>query len=64
MKKAEKAIKNQVNMLYKKLGNYVQVNIMDLGKILNAAEAVLIAGGNVEAAEIAMATAIEKYRVN
>jgi len=64
MKKAQKLIKAQVAGLYKKLGNCVQVNIMDLGKILDAAENILVAGGAIEDAEVAMAAAIAKYRVN
>ena len=64
MKKAQKIIENQVSAIFYKIGNGIQFNIMNLGKISDAAKNVLIAGGSLELAEEAMAEAIEVYRVN
>lgn len=64
MKKANKVIDNQVQAIFKKIGCGIQFNIMDLGKIADAAKNVLIAGGDAVAAEEAMAGAIALYRAN
>lgn len=64
MKKAQKIIENQVNQMFNKLGDCIQFNIMDLGKIDKAAKNILLAGGSLEEAEMAMAEAIQKYRIN
>ena len=64
MKKAQKIIENQVSAIFYKIGNGIQFNIMNLGKISDAAKNVLIAGGSLQAAETAMAVAIAQYKEN
>ena len=49
---------------FKKLADGILFDIMDLGKVLNAAQNVLIAGGSIDDAELAMAGAIAKYKQN
>jgi hypothetical protein len=50
--------------LYRRLGNEVQVNIFDLGKILNPPEELLMSGGSEEDAEKLMVELIAKHRKN
>lgn len=64
MKKIPKKIANEVNAMFKRLGNGVQFDIFDLGKIAEAAENVLLAKGPIEDAEAAMIAAIAAYRKN
>jgi len=52
---------DEINTLYKKHGNGVQVGVMDLSKIFKAGKDAAAAGTSVEDAIIA---AIAKYRVN
>jgi len=59
--KADKAIDKQVEAAYGKHFSYVQVNMMDLSKIMNAGRNALKAGEDLDAAMIA---AREKYRQN
>jgi len=54
----------QVNEIFNRIGNCIQFNIMNLGRIDAAARNVLIAGGNLQEAEAAMAIAIAQYREN
>lgn len=63
-KLSKKALAEKVDLLFKKLGSNVQFNIMDLGKINDSAEQVLINGGTDDAAEEAMKAAITQYRLS
>jgi hypothetical protein len=51
-------------VIFNRIGKGVQFSIFDLGKISQAAEQVLLAGGTEQEAEAAMAEAIAKYRKN
>jgi len=64
LSKQEKAIAKITEMMFYKLANGIQFNIMDLGKIDKGAKVVLLAGGALEDAEAAMLEAIAQYRVN
>jgi len=64
MRNANRALDRQVNQIFNRIGNGIQFDIMDLRYIDAAARNVLVAGGNAEEAEAAMAIAIEQYRVN
>jgi hypothetical protein len=64
MKKAQKIVENQINNMFRILGNGVQFNIMDLAKIDKEAKAILLAGGAMANAAVAMQAAIAVYRVN
>lgn len=64
MRNANRALDRQVNQIFNRIGNGIQFDIMDLRYIDAAARNVLVAGGNAEEAEAAMAVAIEQYRVN
>ena len=59
MSKADKAIEDQVHAAFSKHGNCVQINIMDLGKVLGAGRDALREGRDLDAAMIA---AVEQYR--
>lgn len=59
--KAEKAIENAVDAAYKKHGNGVQVNIYDIGKILDAGRDAGAAGNDIDEA---VKNAIAQYRQN
>lgn len=59
--KEEKRIKGEVDRLFKLHGTGVQFNIMDLGKVLGAAEKAGVSGQDMEAA---IKEAISKYRQN
>ena len=61
MSKAEKALQQEFTKTYNRLGDGVQVNVMDLGKIHNEA---LEAVKNGETMETAVAAVIKKYRKN
>jgi hypothetical protein len=50
--------------MFRILGNGVQFNIMDLAKIDKEAKAILLAGGAMANAAVAMQAAIAIYRVN
>lgn len=63
-KKAEKAAKAKVEAMFYKLGNNVQINIMDLGKVARPVETMLINGGTDDDAEALMMVQIAKYRLN
>jgi len=56
-----KKLDAEINRLYGIHGDRVQVNIMDLGKISNAAKSAYEAGEDMEAA---LKVAIAKYRLN
>jgi len=62
--KANKKLDKVVELMFYKLANGIQFNIMNLGKISDAAKKVLLAGGELEDAEAAMQTAIAQYRMN
>jgi len=64
MRNANRVMDRQVNEIFNRIGNCIQFNIMNLGRIDVAARNVLVAGGSLEAAEAAMAVAIEQYREN
>lgn len=64
MKLNKKAVDKQVNAIFNKLGNGIQFNIMDLGKIDKMIRGVIMAGGNEEEAEGAMKIAIALYGMN
>ena len=59
-----KGIAVVVDFFFRKYANNVQFNIMDVGKVMAAAENILVVGGKVKDAEAAMLVAIEKYKVN
>ena len=59
--KAEKAIEKAVDDAYKKHGSGVQVDMFDIGKILDAGYAAGAAGNNIEEA---VKEALAKYRKN
>jgi hypothetical protein len=50
--------------IFNRIGKGIQFSIFDLGKISEAAEKVLLAGGTEQEAEAAMAEAIQRYRKN
>jgi len=62
--KANKKLEKVVELMFYKLANGIQFNIMNLGKVGDAAKKVLLAGGELEDAEAAMQAAIAQYRVN
>jgi hypothetical protein len=62
--KANKKLDKVVELMFYKLANGIQFNIMDLGKVANAAKKILLAGGELENAEAAMQVAIAQYRMN
>jgi hypothetical protein len=59
--KAEKALEARVNAAFKLHSSGIQVNIMDLGKILDAGRLAGREGGDVEGA---IQEALQKYRKN
>lgn len=59
MTKAAKAIENAVAAAYYKHFNCVQVDVMDLGKIMNVGRDALKSGSNLDDAMIA---AVAQYR--
>lgn len=61
MTKAEKAIETQVERAFRIHGHRVQLDIMDLSKIMNAGRDAAKAGESVDKAMIA---AVAKYRKN
>jgi len=61
MTKAEKLIDDQVHAAFKAHANCVQINMMDLGKVLDAGRNALKAGHNLDEA---MAVAVAQYRKN
>lgn len=62
--KSNKKIEAQVGAMFHRIASGIQFDIMNLGKISNAAKSVLMAGGTDEQAEVAMQDAIAKYREN
>jgi hypothetical protein len=61
MTKEEKWVENQVQAAYSKHFNRVQVNMMDLGKIMDIGKAALKEGRDLDEAMIA---AVAQYRQN
>ena len=61
MSKAEKALEQEFTATYSRLGDGVQVNIMDLSKIHNEAMEAVKNGASMDEAVTA---AIKKYRQN
>ena len=61
MTKAQKAIENAVDAAYRKLGTGIQVDVFDIGKILDAGRKAGEAGQDIEAA---VKAALEQYRKN
>ncbi len=59
--KADKAIERQVEAAYSRIFDRVQVNMMDLSKVMNAGRDALREGCDLDAAMIA---AREQYRQN
>ena len=59
--KEQKAIAKITEAMFYKLANGIQFNIMDLGKVLGAAEKAGVSGQDMEAA---IKEAISKYRQN
>ena len=59
--KAEKAIEATVEAAFRKHANGVQINMMDLGKVMNAGRNAARAGASVDDAMIA---AVAQYRQN
>jgi len=59
--KAEKLIDKQVEAAYSKHGHGVQINVMDLSKVMNAGRDAIKAGQNLDDVMLA---ALAKYRVN
>lgn len=71
MKKVQKVndlrriyVEGKLNAMFRILGNGVQFDIMDLAKIDKEAKAILLAGGAMANAAVAMQAAIAIYRVN
>ena len=59
--KASKALDKQIEQAYYKLGNEVQINMMDILKLYSESRASVAAGNSVEQA---VGDAIAKYRLN
>lgn len=49
--------------MFRTFADRIEFNIMDVGKVLRAAENIILAGGTEDEAEAAIKAAIEKYRV-
>lgn len=56
-----KAIENQVDAAFRVHGQCVQINVMDVGKVLEAGRAAGRAGGDIDGA---VKAAVEQYRQN
>lgn len=61
MTKADKVIEDQVNAAFRTHGSCVQINMMDLGNVMNAGRDAGRAGGDIDAA---IRAAVAKYRQN
>lgn len=59
--KAEKALDDQIDQLFRKHGNGAQIPMMELGKVFNHARSAISNGTPPDAA---MQEAVAKYRVN
>jgi len=62
--KEAKRIETAAAAAFKKHGSGVQVNIMDIGKILSAGENAGALGGDRKGIEAAVVDALAKYRLN
>lgn len=61
MSKEQKQVEAAVKDAYRRLGNGVQVNVFDLGKVLDAGRAAGLVHGDIDAA---IAAALQQYRTN
>lgn len=59
--KASKEAERKVHILFNELGNRVQFNIMELSKVINPVEALILAGGTDEAVRALMIANVAKY---